>query len=111
MPELRVHPRDGDLIIATHGRGMYIMDDITPIRELAQAMKADAFLFDIRPAIRWQTWGRDNPLGSKEWTGDNPPYGAIVNFYVTAAGPVDDLRWPRPAGMSFGRSRQPRNPA
>jgi photosystem II stability/assembly factor-like uncharacterized protein len=88
VPELRVHPRDGDLVIATHGRGMYILDDIAPIRQLAQAMKTDAFLFDVRPAIRWQTWNRDNPLGSKEWTGQNPPLGAILSYYVKTAGPV-----------------------
>jgi photosystem II stability/assembly factor-like uncharacterized protein len=88
VPELRVHPRDGDLIIATHGRGIYILDDIAPIRQLAQAMKADAFLFDVRPAIRWQTWNRDNPLGNKEWTGENPPLGAILSFYVKSAGPA-----------------------
>ena len=41
-------------------------------------------LFDIRPAIRWQTWNRDNPLGNKEWTGQNPPLGAIVSYYVKA---------------------------
>jgi hypothetical protein len=51
-------------------------------------MKADAFLFDVRPAIRWQTWNRDNPLGSKEWTGENPPLGAILSFYVKSAGPA-----------------------
>ena len=88
VPELRVHPRDGDLIIATHGRGIYILDDIAPIRQLAQAMKADAFLFDIRPATRWQTWNRDNPLGNKEWAGQNPPLGAIVSYYVKTGGPA-----------------------
>ena len=89
VPELRVHPRDGDLIISTHGRGIFIMDDITPLRQLTEAMKADAFLFDIRPAIRWQTWGRDGSLGQMEYLGQNPPDGAIVNFYVkNAAGPA-----------------------
>ena len=88
VPELRVHPRDGDLIIATHGRGIYILDDMAPIRQLAQAMKADAFLFDIRPAIRWQTWNRDNPLGNKEWAGQNPPPGALVSYYVKTGGPA-----------------------
>src|SRR5262249_61672514 len=66
----------------------YILDDIAPIRQLAQAMKADAFLFDVRPAIRWQTWNRDNPLGNKDWAGQNPPLGAIVSYYVKSGGPV-----------------------
>src|SRR4029079_12560332 len=86
VEELRVHPRDGDLILGTHGRGIYILDDITPIRQLAAAKAADAFLFAPRPAIRWQTWGRDANLAQKEFIGQNPPQGAIISFYVKAAG-------------------------
>ena len=89
VEELRVHPRDGDLILGTHGRGIYILDDITPIRQLAAAIATDAYLFDPRPAIRWQTWGRDGNLAQKEFIGQNPPAGAIINFYLKApAGPV-----------------------
>jgi photosystem II stability/assembly factor-like uncharacterized protein len=89
VEELRVHPRDGDLILGTHGRGIYILDDITPIRQLAAATATDAYLFDPRPAIRWQTWGRDGNLAQKEFIGQNPPAGAIINFYLKApAGPV-----------------------
>ncbi len=88
--ETVVQPRDGDLIIATHGRGMYILDDITPLEQLADAMKGDSvFLFDGPPAIRWQTWGRDNPIGAKEWIGQNPPLGAMIDFYSKgSAGPA-----------------------
>ena len=89
--ETVVQPRDGDLIIATHGRGLYILDDIRPLEQLADAMKGekDVFLFDGPPAIRWQTWGRDNPLGAKEWIGQNPPLGAMIDFYSKgSAGPA-----------------------
>src|SRR5262249_10164565 len=88
VPELRVHPRDGDLIIGTHGRGIYIMDDITPLRQMAAASAANVFLFDPRTAIRWQTWGRDGNLAQKEYAGTNPPRGAILNFAVKTAGPA-----------------------
>src|SRR6185295_606421 len=88
VPELRVHPRDGDLIIGTHGRGIYILDDITPLRQWAAASAADAFLFDPRTAIRWQTWGRDGNLAQKEYVGQNPPRGAIINFAMKTAGPA-----------------------
>jgi photosystem II stability/assembly factor-like uncharacterized protein len=90
--ETVVQPRDGDLIIATHGRGIYILDNIRPLEQLADAMsgaKGDVLLFDGPPAIRWQTWGRDNPIGAKEWTGQNPPLGAMVDFYSkTSTGPA-----------------------
>jgi photosystem II stability/assembly factor-like uncharacterized protein len=88
VTEAVVHPREGDLIIATHGRGIFIMDNIQPLRQMAAATKADAFLFAGRPAIRWQTWGRDNPLGSQEWIGQNPPMGAMIDFYMKSAGPA-----------------------
>jgi hypothetical protein len=42
--------RDNDLILATHGRSIWILDDVTPVRQAAAALAADAFLFDIRPA-------------------------------------------------------------
>ena len=51
--DIQVHPRDNDLIVATHGRGLYILDDIAPLQEIAEAMGSDAELFEIRPAIRW----------------------------------------------------------
>ena len=86
--ETLVHPRTGDLIIATHGRGLYIMDNIKPLEDLADAMKTDTYLFDLPAAIRWQTWGRDNPIGAGEWTGQNPPQGAMIDFYSKAGGPA-----------------------
>ncbi len=86
--ELLVQPRTNDLIMATHGRGLYIMDNIQPLRQLAAAMKTDAFLFDGPPAVRWQTWGRDNPLGSKEYTGQNPAPGGMIDYYLKSAGPA-----------------------
>ncbi len=86
--ETLVHPRTNDLIIATHGRGVYIMDNIQPLRQLAAAMQTDAFLFDGPAAIRWQTWGRDGSLGAKEYVGQNPAMGGMVDYYLKSAGPA-----------------------
>jgi photosystem II stability/assembly factor-like uncharacterized protein len=83
--DLLVHPRDNDLIIATHGRGMYILDDITPLQQIGTAMNADVALFDIRPAARYMTWGRDGNLGAKDWAGRNPPVGAGISYYLKTA--------------------------
>ena len=82
--DLVVHPRDNDLIIATHSRGMWILDDVTPLQKLADAMSADAFLFDVRPATRFATWNKDNPLGSKTFVAENPPPGAYIDYYLQA---------------------------
>lgn len=86
--ETLVHPRTNDLIIATHGRGLYILDNIQPLRQLAAAMQTDAFLFDGPAAIRWQTSGRDGSLGAKEYVGQNPAVGGMIDYYLKTAGPA-----------------------
>jgi photosystem II stability/assembly factor-like uncharacterized protein len=80
--DIQVHPRDNDLVIGTHGRGAWILDDATPLQALADAMKQDAYLFDVRPAVRWTSWNRDAALGQKTFSADNPPDGAIIDFYL-----------------------------
>ncbi|MEO7145423.1 MAG: glycoside hydrolase, partial [Bryobacteraceae bacterium] len=81
-----------DLIAGTHGRGFWILDDITPLRQMtAQATDAEAQLFKPEPAwrVRWNE-NTDTPLPPDEPAGKNPPDGAILNYYLKAAadGPV-----------------------
>jgi hypothetical protein len=52
VDDIKVHPRDNDLILGTHGRGVWILDDITPLQELSAAvLAADAHLFSVRSAV------------------------------------------------------------
>ena len=54
IDDILVHPRDNDSIVGTHGRSIWIIDDISPLQQLTDAVTTtDAHLFDIRPAIRW----------------------------------------------------------
>ena len=80
--DLLVHPRDNDLIVGTHGRGAYILDDLAPLQRLAEATAADVFLFEPRAATRWVVAGRDGDLGQRQWVGQNPPQGALISFYL-----------------------------
>jgi photosystem II stability/assembly factor-like uncharacterized protein len=80
--DIQVHPRENDLLLATHGRGLYIMDDITPLQQIGDAMTKDVVLFDPRPAVRWNYWNKDGNLGFKVWAGENPPYGALVSYFL-----------------------------
>ncbi|MFN8572427.1 MAG: hypothetical protein U0132_10250 [Gemmatimonadaceae bacterium] len=80
--DLAIHPRDNDLIIATHGRGLYVLDDLTPLQRLGEAMASEAYVFDVRPATRWVLWNADGNLGQKQWVGENPPYGASIAYYL-----------------------------
>ena len=54
IDDILVHPRDNDLIVGTHGRSIWIIDDITPLQQMTDAVTtADAHLFDVRPATAW----------------------------------------------------------
>ena len=83
--DLKVHPRDNDLIIGTHSRGAWILDNVTPLEQLAQALPSDMHLFDIRPAVRTSPWGRDSNLGNRVFQAQNPPVGASIDYYFKAA--------------------------
>ena len=81
--DIQIHPRDNDLIVATHGRGIYILDDVTPLQKMAAALSTDAQLFDVRPATRWTVWNKDGNLGQKrlERTRIRRP-ARILNYYL-----------------------------
>jgi photosystem II stability/assembly factor-like uncharacterized protein len=83
--DIRIHPRDNDLIVATHGRGIYVLDDLTPLQRLGDAMKAEAYLFDVRPAIRWTQVGRMFGANPRDWVAPNPAPGAYFNVYLKSA--------------------------
>jgi photosystem II stability/assembly factor-like uncharacterized protein len=88
--DLVVH-RD-DIVVGTHGRSFWILDDITPLRQMdASVASSDAFLFAPQQAFRVQrNANTDTPLPPEEPAGQNPPDGAIINYYLKsdAAEPV-----------------------
>ncbi|HVM42563.1 MAG TPA: hypothetical protein VMT77_03605 [Gemmatimonadales bacterium] len=81
-----------DLIVATHGRGFWVVDDISPLRQLTDAvLAADAYLFKPADAINVIQGGDDGtPLQKDEPQAENLPAGAVIDYYLkgTAAGPV-----------------------
>ncbi|MEJ2237077.1 MAG: hypothetical protein P8X82_02160, partial [Gemmatimonadales bacterium] len=84
---LIVHPRDHDLVIGTHGRAAYILDDVTPLRALAAnpaLAQQPIHLFDIPPAILYQTKQVDGMrfIGDTKFTGENKAEGARLSFFV-----------------------------
>jgi hypothetical protein len=86
-------PRDRDLIVATHGRSLYILDDITPLEQLTgKTMTEDVHLFDVRPGIAWKTDATETISvgGAKHFRGENRPPGTAIAYYLKAArrGPV-----------------------
>jgi photosystem II stability/assembly factor-like uncharacterized protein len=84
MRDLTIH--GDDLIVATHGRSFWILDDITPLRQMKTEIgKEFTPLFTPQEAIRFR-WNRnpDTPLPPEVPAGKNPPDGAIINYYLTA---------------------------
>lgn len=82
MRDLAIH--DNDLIVATHGRAFWVLDDITPLRQMQGAVQsAPAFLF--RPAPAWRIrrdTNTDTPLPPDEPAGKNPPDGAVIDYVL-----------------------------
>ncbi|MBV9928649.1 MAG: glycoside hydrolase, partial [Acidobacteria bacterium] len=80
--DLVVH-RD-DIVVGTHGRSFWILDDITPLRQIdASVASSDAFLFAPQTAYRVRrNLNTDTPLPPEEPAGQNPPDGAIINYYL-----------------------------
>ncbi|MGB2643517.1 MAG: hypothetical protein WBG02_03420 [Candidatus Acidiferrum sp.] len=90
MRDLWLH--DDDLIVATHGRSFWVLDDIEPLRQISETMeKSGAFLFKPAAAYRvMRDTNTDTPIPPDEPTTKNPPDGAIVDYYLgqAADGPI-----------------------
>jgi photosystem II stability/assembly factor-like uncharacterized protein len=82
MRDLGIH--ENDLIVATHGRSFWILDDLTPLRQLAESMaKSDAYLFKPEAAYRVRrSTNPDTPIPPDEPAGQNPPDGAILDYFL-----------------------------
>jgi len=87
--DMTVQKRENDLVVATFGRGFYVLDDYSPLRELAaQTLTEDAHLYPLRDAYIYSQTGMA-PAGtagigamSGNWTAANPPYGAVFTYSV-----------------------------
>jgi photosystem II stability/assembly factor-like uncharacterized protein len=116
VDDLQIHPRTSDLVIATHGRSIYVLDDSRPFRELTPEIASKpAHLFSVRPAN-----GAYSPSGFSEWNGKgvyrgaNPAEGALFTVWVkeftgdeikiavtnAAGAPVANLKSPGVAGFT-----------
>jgi len=91
--DLVIHPRDHDLVIATHGRGIWIVDDITPLRALTPEVLAKEVAFLQTAPVEQRLsafagWG----YGDAVFTGDNPPDDAVITYYQRRRHIFGDLK-------------------
>ncbi len=84
-----------DLVVGTYGRGFWILDDLTPIQQITESMRATnapgAHLFPPRPTYRFRPSTVPVTMSDDPTAGQNPPYGAAINYYLKAA-PSDDVK-------------------
>ena len=82
--DAKIHPRENEIIVGTHGRGIFIAD-ITPLQELTpQVVASDAHLFDIQPTVQWA--GSQQPVtASNNYNGESRPAGVAINYYLRSA--------------------------
>ena len=85
--DMLVHPRENDLVIGTHGRGFWILDQINMLEELSEdTLEGGVALFGVRPAMQFNRFnrGKDNQ-GDTYFRAPNPPDGAILDYWVDPA--------------------------
>jgi photosystem II stability/assembly factor-like uncharacterized protein len=80
--DLAIHPREDDLVLATHGRGIWIVDDITPLRHLNPELLAkDVAFVEARPVQQRIEANGGGPIGAAAFVGDDPADGAVITYY------------------------------
>ena len=80
--DIAIHPRANDLIIGTHGQGVWILDDITPLQEMSEGvLQADKHMFSIRPETQFYYRNSRESFGRPEFRGENPDYGVFITTY------------------------------
>ncbi len=93
IDEITLHPRDNAMILATHGRAIWILDHIESIQEYAGAQKAEAKLFTPPPSAMYRRPARDRNFefwGDNAFYGENPPAAAVISWFNKKA--VGDVK-------------------
>ncbi|MFQ5606080.1 MAG: glycosyl hydrolase [bacterium] len=91
--EIKIHPRESDLILATHGRGILIIDDITPLRQINREVLANnVTLFKSRPTLLAVRSGRQQFNGNDQFFGENPTEVATITYYLKKRHLFGDMR-------------------
>lgn len=82
--DITIQRRESDLVAASFGRGFYVLDDISPLREFDQSVaSASATLFKVKPAYWYIQKEEIYGQGNAKYTADNPPFGAVFTYYLS----------------------------
>ncbi len=91
--DLVIHPTEHDVILATHGRGVYILDDISPLRALTQEMLAeDVVMLPSRPSVMVEGGALQSFSGGDDFIGENPSEVAVITYYLKKRHMFGDMK-------------------
>jgi photosystem II stability/assembly factor-like uncharacterized protein len=83
--DIAIHPRENDLIIGTHGRGIWILDDISFLEEMSpEVLDSELYLFNIRPFTEFLLASVREPFSKPAYAAKNPPYGLNITSFMKA---------------------------
>ena len=83
VDDIEIQARENDLVLGTHGRSVWVFDDLTPIEKMdANVAGSPLTFFPPRPAITWHLRNRRWSAGQKMFTAKNPPFGAMLSYYL-----------------------------
>jgi len=83
VKDIAIQQRENDLVLATFGRGFYILDDYSPLREIKPSLtEKNAYIFPIKNALIYIQRSNKYGQGANEYLGENPPYGATFTYYL-----------------------------
>jgi hypothetical protein len=91
VDDLVIHPRDNDLVIGTHGRSIWILEDLAPLSEFSgEVAQSRAHMFSIRSPMQFQKWKATSYRGQGEYAAPQPLDGAVINYWIGegVSGPV-----------------------
>ena len=90
VDDIQIQARENDLVLGTHGRSIWVLDDLTPIEKMDSSVtNADVTFFAPRAATLWFLRGRRWSGGQREYTAKNPAYGVLLNYYLKDAVPPE----------------------
>jgi len=86
VDDIQIQARENDLVLATHGRSIWVLDNITALEKMSDAvMSSDVAVFDIPTATAFRIYNRKGNTGHKWFSAPNPPYGAMIDYYLRTA--------------------------
>ena len=93
VDDIQIQPRENDLILATHGRSVWILDSISSLEQMnAKTADAAVAVFNVRPGVEWKMQAKRDFDSHDYFQGENPPAGAVIDFWAKSKPDIKDVK-------------------